>query len=370
MKLKDLEKFRHIYSDSKIYGSNKLLNEFLHLKESSPVPLSLSHGVDFEHCYQPMDINSIAPIHWAYNQRLLERSVAYKPTLLAPHPWAIAVSSLKLPTPNKSALLIGPPPGKSNDLLLFNKIKNKLSSDYSILVKKGEHQSMEFWRKKGIQPITAGDRDNDDFYKDLALLLSQYETIIGCTFSSALIFAASLGKKVEFIEGYYYTAYDSPVYLDEIVNFNSEYAKSFVSQFYNGTREEVTELAKQLLGFDLLADMDRVKKDYLNLIENLDYPVLNKGRENNNLLTYNLKILLAKILTKPNIVNNSMNDIRSKLKKKIFKNSSKVVHNDLIVKQIDEISVWLDGINDKNLYIYNTPYIEGITIQGTAVDKY
>ena len=354
-----LSDYSFFYNLSNEKGINHIFNEYMDFDRDDIVPVGVSHGVDFEHCYHPMDVYSTEPIYWAYNTRIFERAKKIKPCLLMAHPWAIVVSENNL-IKGSGTLIIGPPPGRSNDQLLYDKVKNDITSDWSILIKGGIKESMQFWKEKGVKPITAGNNDNGRFFYDLFDMLSRYENIVACTFSSAVIFAASIEKNISFIEGYQYTCYETPNYLD-IINFESSYSKFVVSEFVNNDKEDISGLAREILGFDLLLQKDRVKQDYFNLLENIDSPVFCKKLEQERLIK--LKISLARLSSRPDLINRSILDLVLAFKKIILKNK-------VMIKTLDELSIWLDGKNKSNFISRLVPYKKGVTIPGKAVDKY
>lgn len=360
MNINTLSDYRFFYGSSSRKGVSHIFNEYMGFDKGDIVPLSISHGIDFEHCYEPMDIYSREPIHWASNTRIYERAKKIKPCLLMAHPWSIIVNGNDL-IKGSGTLIIGPPPGISNDQLLYNKVKKDITSDWSILIKGGVKGSMQFWKEKGVKPITVGNDENNRFFYDLFYLLSSYRNIVVCTFSSAAIFAASIGKKIIFIDGYEYTTYDNLDYLD-IVNFESEYSKYVVSAFVNSTEDNVSDLARDILGFDLLSQKSKIKNDYLNLLESLSHPVFCKTQ--NSLLLHS-KIHLAKKLSRPKFINESLMDLSSSFRNRIVKNKKGIM-----VKTLDEISIWLEGRNESNFSASYVPYKKGVTIPGKATDKY
>jgi len=359
--IKTLSNYSFFYGLSSRKGVGHIFNEYMGCNRDDVVPVGVSHGIDFEHCHHPMDVYSAEPIYWAYNTRIFERSKNIKPCLLMAHPWSILVNENNL-IEGIGTLIIGPPPGRANDQLLYNKVKNDITSDWSILVKGGVKESMQFWKEKGVKPITAGNDNNDRFFHDLFYLLSSYRDIVACTFSSAVIFAASINKKIVFVEGYQYTSYDTITCLAEL-NFDSVYSKFVVSEFINANKNDVSELAREILGFDLLSQKDRVHQDYLELLKSLDSPIYCRKMYPKKILR--LKINLAKFFSKPNLINKSSIELIS-----VFKDKALNDKKNVMVRSIDEISIWLNGVNENNLSNYFVPYKKGVTVPGKAVDRY
>ena len=197
-----LYQLRHAHAS----GAAKLLKDFLNLEPNQAVPLTLSHGVDFDQFWQPMDITSLEPAYWAYNEKLYQRAKTVKPSVLMPHPVSIVARTVDIPT-GDGTLIVGPPAGPENDERLYQLIRSRLDSTCSMLVKwRGPyHGSIRYWQSLGVKTasITAG---QSTFYEAVVALLSKYRRVVACTFSSALIFAAALGKEVELISGYRYRA--------------------------------------------------------------------------------------------------------------------------------------------------------------------
>lgn len=355
-----LSNYSLFYGLSKRNGVNHIFNEYMGFDRKNTVPVGISHGIDFEHCYSPMDVYGFEPIHWAYNKRIFEKSKNIKPCLLMAHPWSIVVDKHNLIEGN-GTLLIGPPPGVSNDQLLYDKIKNNITSDWSILIKGEVEGSMQFWREKGVNPISAGNNNNPKFFYDLFYLLSSYRYIVACTFSSAVIFAASIGKKISFVDGYKYSSYDSAEYLN-IVNFESDYSRSVVSEFINADRMNVSKLAREILGFDMLTQKDRVKCDYFKLLRTIDSPVYSKVE---NKVFLQLKTYLALKFSRPGLINKSIGDSFLLFNSKVLGDNKKVM-----VKTLDEISIWTNGRNKNNFNALLVPYKKNVTIPGGVVDKY
>lgn len=353
MKLSKLNKYQSFYNSVYKNGTNSIFNQYMGFDINQVVPLSIAHGVDFEHCYHAMDVYTPAPIHWAYNHRIYERSQKIKPSLLIPHPWAMIASQFT-ESKGKGTLVIGPPPGKQNDLNLYNLIKNQISSECSILIKRkdGIDASFAFWKSKGLRPIIVPNNDKP-FYLNLYLTLSKYENIIGCTFSSALIFAASINKKITLIHGYSYTNYDTIDYLKK-VNFNSQYSREVVSTFSNSDQDTITELSKSILGFDLISNKEKQTSNFYKCVDSLSSPVFTPNRDP----LYKLKLYLGRRLYWPGLINKSLKDI------------VRYQNNDVSVNTLNELSIWLDGINSSNAEFKKVKFQPGITIPGNAFEPY
>ncbi|WP_377347483.1 hypothetical protein [Pistricoccus aurantiacus] len=335
-------------------GSADLFRNFVGEIQDFPVALSISHGVDFGHCFGVMDIDNIEPIHWSCNQEIHDKASKIKPSIIAPHPWAI-LAGQGLPEAGRGTLVIGPPPGPENDERLYNLIKDRLIDDVSILIKvRGNYQnSMDFWKSKGITPVTAGGRD-EDFYVRLYKLLSKYRAVVGVTFSSALIFAASIGKEVSLINGYCYRFYDVGNYKEK-VNFSSSSARRVVKNFLDGSFSDKTELSRYLLGFSYLNESIKIKNHYLEVLNSLKEPFFsNKSYKAINFFKINFAIFSGRHgLIKKNMI------------ELLFHFKSK----DISLVELCEICAWTSEIST-SIKIKKVQWKKGVTVPGYAVVQY
>ena len=336
-------------------GAADLFRRFYSLTPDAIVPLSVAHGVDFGHCYNPMDVDSVEPIHWSCNSFMHQSASAFKPSILLPHPWVM--HSQDVPVPHgKGVLVIGPPPSPANDAALYELIHKNVRSDWSILVKaRGAYQgSMRYWAERGLKPLTASGPDSN-FYDRLFKLLSQYETIVGCTFSSALVFAAFIGKSIELVQGYTYRAYEPAEYEAE-VNLASSRASSVVQTFLKRDQPLIQDLSRELLGFEQGRDKKKIMGDFQEMIAHLHRPFWNDRRLG---LPYTLREAVAMHLGKPKILKASLVTYIQHFK-----------HANTCVMTMNEFDVWSNGKNAGNFSLEPALHIPGITEPGLAPDGY
>ncbi|WP_028604260.1 hypothetical protein [Ottowia thiooxydans] len=356
---KIFEKFkRHskFYESSAKMGAGKILNNSLRLPFDTPTPLSLSHGVDFGHCFEPLDVNYIEPIHWAYNKNIHREASKIKPSICLPHPWLLLCDNREAAA-GERALVISPPPGKENDRLLLEKVrKNHDLRNVDILLKhRGDIEgSIDFFQNNGVGIVSAGEGDAE-FYGRLLNLLSKYEKIITCNFSSAIIFASSLGKPIEFIEDYSYEYYDvENIY--KFVNYESKIARGFILNFIEASDKTRTTLSKNILGSDFFDDSGIMQKSYFSALESIDFPFHHKK---------NIQPIRRFIMDLG--VNSSRRGVvRLGSGLNQFSRSKKRVMR----IRVDELSVWKNGPSAKNLTFELEKFIPGVTIPATAVSKY
>jgi len=356
MNLKDLQRYKSLYRLAAGMGAGRIFNQYFGFDEHRVVPLSVSHGIDFGHCFGPMDVNNIEPIHWSYNEKIYEQAVRVKPSLLAPHPWTMLVANKDIPE-GQGVLVIGPPPGLENDQALYELIKHDIRDDWSILVKqRGDHEkSMAFWREKGVGPVTAGGSDSD-FYGRLYNLLSGYKTICGCTFSSALIFAASIGKRVDLVEGYWHRTYEVAEYAST-ANWESNQSKSVVKSFLSGNQQVIQNVSRALLGFHLCGNRPDQRAEFGMLIKGLHSPF---HPSNEPSLVMKARLALALAFDKPGLLSLDMKAMQSRF----FRNRK------IVEMKINEFEAFANSPTPDNLMLTPTPYIKGRTEPGAAVIGY
>jgi hypothetical protein len=345
-------RFRNLYRSPEWAGAATILNRSFDFDLLQIVPLSISHGVDFGMCFDAMDIYQPEPLHWAYNDYIYQQSKFIKPAIKLPHPWWFVVKDLESAV-NDRILLIGPPPGKLNDENLLNIVNNNFElSQIDILIKyRGKQErSIDFWKSNNVTSFTAGPSD-EGFYYRLFEILSNYNIIICPLFSSAAIFAASIGKKVIFLEGYKCKFYDTYNYM-EVMNFDSIIAKEVVSTFLGGNQSEITKISQFLLGFTD-EPIEKLKKRYIEEISKLKYPTFQQS--------FLSPILgeIAQKIGKPGIANLKL--------KNFFK--MRLHQKKVLEIEVDELSIWKNGINQKNFNIKSVNYIKGVTEPGYAINN-
>ncbi|MDP3499174.1 MAG: hypothetical protein Q8S33_02525 [Myxococcales bacterium] len=302
-----------------------------------------------------MDVDAPEPIHWSTNDRMLRAARAIKPTILAPHPWALLTR--KLPTEQgRGTLVVGPPPSPSNDGRLLEVLSGVSRDDTTILVKaRGSYRgSIAFWEHRGFKTTTAEAPDGR-FYERLHSVLSRFETVMGPTFSSALVFAAALRKRVVLVPNFVYTAYEPTDYEAE-VNLSSPDAQRIVRIFADAPQNDVTDTAHELLGFDRLSDRERVRNDLLDAISQLKRPLYVNP---NSVIPYQLRAALAVRLNKPGLLRYSTRQVVKLLNRR-----------HVCVMRINELDVWLNGKNPTNFSLTPIQFQKGVTEPGFAPGGY
>lgn len=354
MNIENLKKYKNLYKSAELMGAARILRDYLKVDEDFPIPLSISHGVDMNHCPTAMDVESVEPIHWSCNNLVHERALKVKPSVKLPHPWLILKAS-RVVKPGAGVLVIGPPPGKSNDRALLDCLqKLKLGSFHLLLKHRGEIDlSQKFWDSNGITVVTAGPQD-DFFYDRLFDLIQNYEIVIGCTLSSALFFAASIDRKCVLVDNYTYSAYDTSDYL-EFVDFNSSVAKKFVQLLKSDDCVTASNMALDVLGKDFLIESNELKSELSAAMIALENPV--HFGENVSILSREIVLFLSKVFSKTGLIRYGFYDY--------FKRK---VNNRISLIKVNEIDIWLNGLSEKNFSSQDAKYIKGVTEPGWAVD--
>jgi hypothetical protein len=356
-KLRSYNKFKKLYNSAEQMGAASILRQYIGICGDLALPLSISHGVDMNHCKTAMDIDSIEPIHWSYNKSIHMRTSKIKESVQIPHPWLLlSAFSTEIPK-GRGVLVIGPPPSKRNDERLLVAMKEHGYSDFDVLIKQrgNTESSREFWSRMGVGVRTAGDSD-ERFYRRLFDIIGGYEIIVAGTLSSAIFFASTMGKKCRLLEGYRYESYETENFLN-IVDFTTPSARHFLLLIRNIQDEEAREYAKDLLGWGINCSPLDCLTELLRAIERNDIP-LHHGHKSTR-AGAKIAAAVALKLGRKGLIRHG---IVGMLKQHLINRVSMI--------SIDEIDVWLNGINSKNFSCKRIPYRKGITEPGWAPDDY
>lgn len=352
MQISGLQKYNALYTNSKVGGASIILNSSLNFDKHQAVPVSISHGVDFGMMKLPMDYAAAEPLHWAYNRIIQNNARGLKDVVKIPHPWWFLFQQNPA-RKGSNILVIGPPPSRTNDTRLYACLKkeNIIGPGVSILLKnrQSNYNSEEFWRQYNFGIENAGPSDYL-FYHRLYRILNKYESIILCTLSSAAFFSASMGKTVYFLTDFRYKAYDINNY-NTAMNFESQIAKGVAHDIIHDTDTKKTELARRLLGFTQRS-MHDLRNEYLEKIETVNNPIYHSGILNRT---------MAELAVKANDTRLYQPNLLAKLRNRIITSTA-------VLKEINEISVWKNGVNACNYKVKNVKYRKGITEPGSGAD--
>ena len=172
--------------------------------------------------------------------------------------------------------------------------------------------------------------------------------------SSALIFAAAIGKKCCTIEGYTYTAYDTPDYLSYI-NFNSLVATQFVDLMRRGEFAAASQLALELLGRGFLENRIEARERLCTSLADLQYPVY---------FPHGGGVVSRYVILKISKHFNKVGLLRDGLKGYVVRRAK----NRIGIISINEIDAWINGVNSDNFSFKLVPYVRGVTEPGWAID--
>jgi hypothetical protein len=260
--LNKYKRYQELYRSLRYMNAAGIVNEYLCLEDSTPLPFSLAHGIYPYGLQDAMNCTDIEPWHWSFND-FIHDAVENKNSILLPHPWLLLASlyegqSHQEKSSNKNApLLVGLPPSKVNDCILLDSVRQKDIVPGSILVKpRGPYleASMAFWLENGIQPLVA------QSYRELYVILMQHSSICCPSLSSIIYFASAIDLNVQLLTDVPYYVYDLPpeeVFVNDCISsLKAGWAKvvSLCSSMSEIKKESLDTLgAKYLLPPDLLA---------------------------------------------------------------------------------------------------------------------
>jgi hypothetical protein len=350
-----LIRYQPLYRASQYMGAARILRQFLGLAEDAPIPLTLSHGVDCAQYKNALEVESVEPLHWSYNRNIHETASRVKPSVMAPHAWAIVVNGKQSGT-GSGVLLIGPPPSPENDERLYMLIANERLANWTVLVKaRGEYEgSVRYWSNRGLRTITGG-RPDDSFHERLFMMLSGFETVVGCSFSSALLFAASIGKQVILLRNYAWETYDASNFLSQIW-LESPRARKIVRVFADGSAQEKTDAARELLGFDMLGRPGVVREALDAAIHSLKRPF---HHHPDNPIPYRIREFLTIAFGKPGFLRYSSAELLAMMSRQ-----------QVGILRMNDIDAWLNGRNESNCSLTPVRFRKGVTQPGWAPRGY
>ena len=357
MKIKKIQDLTEDYFLANLMGSSKILREFINADDSFPIPLSLSHGIDFNHTNIAYDVESIEPIHWAYNEDIYLRSINTKPAIKIPHPWLMLEELISNECTEKlnRHLLIAPPPSKKNDKKLIELLSNLDIKELDILVKerglsKKVNDSINFWESNGFNTVSAGTPDNE-FYKRLYKIISKYKGLIACNMSSAVIFGISIGLECKLIKNFVLEGYETSGYLKK-TNFNNNSAKPIINSIENNNYQRSKYLCRKILGSDFICRKHEIKNEIMQHISELKYPF---HFTHLSRLSIFIRLMLYKFFKRQSI-----------LKEGVFNQIFKSFDQSVIFIKMDEFDVFENGLNEDNFSYSKADYMSGINDPGSG----
>jgi hypothetical protein len=351
-----LAQVQSLYTGANYLGANHILRDYLGLDGDQILPLAPPHGVDFGQELPCMDLAAVEPVHWAHNERIWSIARRFKPAIRIPHPFLLAARKHQVST-GSGILIVGPPPGPLNDQRLHDLLVARGLTGATILVKpkRNSRLSERFWLDRGYQTASIASHGQPT-YLDVLHTLARYEHVVGCTFSSVIIFSAALGKEVELLSGYQYRAYETAD-VATTFGFESESARDFVRIFISGSADEMVAASLDMLGHGLWREPSEVREELEQILHRLEYPLHFASRYPNPIRV--LLGYLALRLNKPGIAGLSARDVVRRLGRRR-----------VCLQEIDEIALWVEGRTLDNPKITLVPYVGGVTTPGDAVEQY
>lgn len=356
MELEDLRRFEPLFKHSRHLAADDVLRRYLGVGADYPIPLTISHGVDFGFSTVGYDVFAVEPIYWATNPRSYELAARVKPAIKIPHPFLLASLDRDLPA-GEGTLVVGPPPGPVNDAKLADLLTGYDPATTTILVKPHPNfdKSAAFWAERGYRTVCVAD-EGPPTYDRMVSLFSRYAEFVGCTVSSAIFFGAALGKRVTLMRGFRYAAYES-TQVHSVMDYRSKEAGAAVKALVAGSVEESTQIARQLLGSGFVRDPDAIRAEIDQAVRDLKWPLHSRTRHPPPIRR--LLQNLALKMNRPSLLNRSYSEIVMAR-----------FNRDVLIVDLDEVSLWLDGANEGNLGFSKTRYVPGVREPGAAIDQY
>jgi hypothetical protein len=352
-----LARFAALYARGHAFasGAAAILNDWAGRPAGAPVPLSLSHGVDFGHCFAPMDADSLEPAHWCYTERMQARAAPIKPTVLLPHPWLLLARDPA--PPGAGTLVIGPPPGPANDRALLAHLRAAGIGPATLLVKQvGAHrESARFWQDAGFGVTGVAPRGGQ-LYAALRERLGEFATVVGVTFSSALVFAAALGREVRLLPGYRYRSHFPGDYF-HTVDFASADARAVVETFCAGSTADTRACALRLLGADLAVTPEQARARLDAAVASLTEGL--HGLRHAPAWLRRALFAAAGALDRPALARLDRRTLAKALRR-----------HQVLDLEIDEVGLWRSGGDPRYRTMRAVRYVPGRTEPGMAVEQY
>lgn len=358
MKQSELLHFAPLYTASRYYGAGKILLDWLDEKDLV-LPLTLPHGVEFPGQYrEPIDVRRMEPIYWAINRDLHQAASRIKPSLLLPHPLLLSPAFAESEKTTRSGILIiGTPPGRTNDINLLRSLQTHGLKQGTILVKRrrGWECSARFWQDQGYSTKVFGDPFSIT-YNDMAKTFSSYEQVVSTTISTAIFLAAACGTAIKLIKDSAFQAYEL-LNVEKIMAPHNFATSAWLRQFVTADKAEQGKLALSMLGNDLI-DKKRIRSELIKTIGDIRQPLFIDHHSNSKMFTY-FQAWAAIRLRRPRLAT-----MRLSSALKLF---SKPKVGILTTKDID---FHLDGPSPTTHSLIPVPFRRGITEPGHAVDPY
>lgn len=358
MRQSQLNPFAALYSAARYYGARDILLAWLG-RDHMVLPLLLPHGVEFPGQFaEPGDIRRLEPVYWATNRALHHKALTFKPSVLIPHPLLLCDEFRSGQRQvRKGRLIVGAPPGHSNDSKVLNALKSRGIDSGTVLIKRrmGWKGSEGFWRTHGFETLVFG-HPATTTYSKMAVAFSSFEEVISTTMSSAVFFGAACGAKATLIRQCEYQAYEL-LSVTNLLDGDHGSGRAWIGHFAQAGIAEQRDLALDMLGADL-ADRKTVARDLDEAIAALQEPFDFSELRYSKRVAY-LQAKLAILVGREGLAS-----LRPSSIKRLFARPEVGV---LTMKTID---YFIDGASPDTFALERVPYRRGITEPGMALDAY
>lgn len=203
--------FSKFYYSSKLFGNDKIIRSFYKLDANIPIPLSIPHGIDFyQHENFVHDFYNFEPYYHCFRDDLETKvRLRNRKTIKLPHPWIMLLDRNKFKLKDqKGSLIVTGSPSIEKYEEIYNRIDiRNLPKPIFVLIKDRDARKEHFdwWKKKEIEPLSAGPIESNRFYLRLFNILNECSDVLIFDMTSAAIFAAAMMKKIHIVSDIFTT---------------------------------------------------------------------------------------------------------------------------------------------------------------------
>ena len=264
------------YRSEKLFGAGKIFRTYLGLAPDEPLPLTIPHGVDIYVSRVPLDLHSTEPLYLATREDIAARVARYKAPLLFPHPWFMMEPLDAQATPSGTLFLAPPPLQSTFDQLHEAALRSAYPKPWGVLLKDRAltDEQLDWWKRRGYETHTAGPIVAEDFYYRLRSTLARYETIASPLMSSALVFAAEMGRRLVAMPDIDVAYIDVPN-LTSLIDFDDEegLVHRVWSNLLSADPAVSTAQARDILGHQFMDTPARLRSAYRDAVARLHKPI-------------------------------------------------------------------------------------------------
>jgi hypothetical protein len=267
--------FERIFQSPRLFGSGAIVKNYLRLPAEHVLPMTIPHGIDTYINAVDLDLMSPEPLYLAMRADISERMSKIKQTILFPHPWFL-MDEME-PAGSAGTLFVAPPPSIEGFEQMYQEIERRhYPKPWGILLKdRGlEAGDFDWWGQKGFAAHSAGSIYEPAFFYNLRKIFSRYELIASPNMSSAVVFAAALGKRATAIP-------DVNIELLDVAGWResmhlADPGGRVRQTWMNLLSEDVAvaqQQARDLMGYRYLDSPEGLRERYLEAVARLDRKV-------------------------------------------------------------------------------------------------